>query len=220
MHQGQALILSAVLPEQLCCGLEGSQPTIVAVTTLNRLTVYTGSASGHDLIYQQQVRALGTALAEGGIGVVYGGGKVGLMGQIADSTMEAGGQVIGVIPEVLIGREVAHQGLTQLDVVDNMHTRKARMGELGDAFLALPGGMGTLEELFEVWTWQYLGIHTKPVALYNVKGFWNPLLEMIDHQVREGFIASWRRDALVVAETPESMITQLHAWQPPEQATT
>lgn len=187
------------------------------MTELNRITVFTGGASGHDLAYQQEVRGLGAELGWAGIGLVYGGGKVGLMGQIADSALEAGGQVVGVIPEVLMEREVAHLGLTQLEIVPDMHIRKARLGALGDAFVALPGGMGTLEELFEVWTWQYLGLHTKPVALYNTKGFWSPLLEMIDHQVAEGFIAGWRRDALVVADTPGDLIAQLRAWQPPAQ---
>lgn len=190
------------------------------MTELNRLSIFTGSATGHDLTYQQQVRTLGAALAEAGVGVVYGGGKVGLMGQIADSALEAGGEVIGVIPEVLVEREAAHRGLTQLELVADMHTRKARLGELGDAFVTLPGGMGTLEELFEVWTWQYLGIYAKPVALYNTKGFWNPLLKMIDHQVDEGFIAGWRRDALVIADTPEDLITQLRAWEPPAEDVT
>ncbi|NLS10644.1 TIGR00730 family Rossman fold protein [Nesterenkonia sp. MY13] len=180
---------------------------------MTRLTIYTGSATGHDLTYQQEVRSLGVTLAEEGIGVVFGGGKVGLMGQLADATLEAGGEVTGIIPEVLVEREAAHLGLTSLEVVADMHQRKARMGELGDAFLALPGGMGTLEELFEVWTWQYLGIHSKPVALYNTKGFWDPLLAMIDHQVAEGFIAGWRRDALVVADTPDSLVVQLRDWQ-------
>lgn len=190
---------------------------MVAVTELNRITIFTGSASGHDLAYQQQARILGAALGKAGIGVVYGGGKVGLMGQIADAALEVGGEVYGVIPQVLMQSEVAHQGLTGLDVVPDMHVRKSRMGKLGDAFVALPGGMGTLEELFEVWTWQYLGIHAKPVALYNTHGFWNPLLKMIDHQVEEGFIAGWRRDALVVAETPDDLIAQLSRWHPPVQ---
>lgn len=190
---------------------------MVSVTHLQRITVFTGGASGHNLTYQQHVRALGTEFARAGIGVVYGGGKVGLMGQIADSALEANGEVIGVIPEVLMEREVAHRNVTYLEIVPDMHFRKARLGELGDAFVALPGGMGTLEELFEVWTWQYLGIHAKPVALYNIKGFWNPLLEMIDHQVAEGFIAGWRRDALVIADTPGDLISQLQAWRPPAQ---
>ncbi|GAB3842034.1 LOG family protein [Nesterenkonia populi] len=187
------------------------------MTDLQKLTVFTGSASGADLAYQRETRRLGAALAQSGVEVVYGGGKVGLMGQMADSVIEAGGRVTGVIPEVLVEREIAHQRLTQLEVVEDMHARKARMGQLGDAFLSLPGGMGTLEELFEVWTWQYLGIHAKPVALYNTAGFWDPLLSMIDHQVAEGFIAEWRRDALVIADTPEGLISQLRAWKPPRE---
>lgn len=190
---------------------------MVAVTELNRITVFTGGASGHNLDYQQQARSLAATLGRTGIGVVYGGGKVGLMGQIADSALEAGGEVYGVIPEFLMQREAAHRGLTELEIVADMHVRKSRLGALGDAFVALPGGMGTLEELFEVWTWQYLGIHAKPVALYNTNGFWNPLLAMIDHQVKEGFIAAWRRDALVVAETPDDLIAQLRRWHPPIQ---
>lgn len=166
-------------------------------------------------MHRETTRRLGAALAEAGIAVVYGGGRVGLMGTIADSALEAGGEVIGVIPEVLVEREVAHEGLTDLEVVPDMHARKARMAQLGDAFVALPGGMGTLEELFEVWTWQYLGIHAKPVALYSPEGFWDPLLAMIDHQVAEGFIADWRRDALVTAADPDRLISQLQAWRPP-----
>ncbi|GAA1813849.1 LOG family protein [Nesterenkonia flava] len=187
------------------------------MTNLTQLSIFTGGASGHDLTYQREVRRFGAAVAQAGIGIVYGGGKVGLMGQVADAALEAGGEVTGIIPEVLTEREVAHQGLTHLEVVPDMHTRKARLGELGDAFVTLPGGMGTLEELFEVWTWQYLGIYAKPVALYNTKGFWNPLLKMIDHQVAEGFIAGWRRDALVIADTPEDLLDQLRAWEPPAQ---
>lgn len=181
----------------------------------NALTVFTGSASGADLDYTEEVRRLGTDLAGAGVSVIYGGGKVGLMGQIADAALEAGGEVHGVIPEVLMGREVGHHGLTSLEIVPDMHTRKSRMAELGDGFIALPGGMGTLEEFFEVWTWQYLGLHAKPVGLYNVKGFWDPLLAMVDHMVDEGFMAAWRRQDLVISSEPEDLITQLRAWTPP-----
>ncbi|GAA1137069.1 TIGR00730 family Rossman fold protein [Nesterenkonia lutea] len=179
-----------------------------------RLTVFTGSASGVDLGYTAEARRLGTALAGAGIGVVYGGGKVGLMGQIADAALEAGGEVHGVIPEVLMSREVGHQGLTSLELVQDMHTRKSRMADLGDGFVALPGGMGTLEEFFEVWTWQYLGLHTKPVGLYNVQGFWDPLLAMVDHMVAEGFMSAWRREALVISDDPQELIRQLRSWTP------
>ncbi len=178
------------------------------------LTVFTGSASGTDPDYAEEIRELGTALAAAGIGVVYGGATVGLMGHIADAALEAGGEVRGVIPEVLMNREVAHQGLTSLELVPDMHARKSRMAELGDGFLALPGGMGTLEEFFEVWTWQYLGLHAKPVGLYNLKGFWDPLLSMVDHMVAEGFLSPARRDALVISADPQDLIHQLRAWSP------
>lgn len=178
------------------------------------LTVFTGSASGADPDYTTAARELGADLAAAGFSVVYGGATVGLMGQIADAALEAGGEVHGVIPEVLMNREVAHQGLTSLELVPDMHTRKSRMAELGDGFLALPGGMGTLEEFFEVWTWQYLGLHAKPVGLYNVKGFWDPLLSMVDHMVAQGFMSPARRDALVISADPQDLIHQLRAWTP------
>lgn len=179
------------------------------------MAIFTGGASGRDTVYERSAREVGAALAEAGLGVVCGGGRVGLMGHIAEAALRAGGEVIGVIPQVLVDREEAHRGLSRLEVVADMHTRKARFAELSEAFVALPGGMGTLEELFEVWTWQYLNIHSKPVALYNVGGFWEPLLQMIDHQVAEGFIADWRRDALVVADEPADLIAQLRSWRPP-----
>lgn len=185
-------------------------------SAFSRLTVFTGSATGADLVYQRQTRGLGAALAHAGLDLVYGGGKVGLMGQIADAALEAGGEVHGVIPEVLVQKEIGHTGLTRLEVVADMHARRTRMAELGDGFVALPGGMGTLEEFFEVWTWQYLGLHRKPVGLYNVHGFWDPLLRMIDHMVAEGFMARWRREALVISSEPEDLIAQLRRWQPPE----
>lgn len=181
---------------------------------LRRLTIFTGSATGTDLSYQQEVRKLGQVLAAQGVGVVYGGGKVGLMGQVADAVLDSGGEVYGVIPDVLIDKEMGHPGLTQLDVVPDMHTRKQRMAQLGDAFVALPGGMGTLEEFFEAWTWQYLDIHSKPVGLYNVGGFWDPLLAMVDHMVAAGFMSQWRRDVLVVSDTPEDLLAQFQAWPP------
>lgn len=185
------------------------------MSDLSRLTVFTGSATGADLDYQQEVRRLGRVLAEEGVGVVYGGGRVGLMGHIADAALEAGGEVRGVIPQVLVEREAAHPGLTHLEVVADIHERKRMMADHGDAFIALPGGMGTLEEFFEVWTWQYLNIHSKPVGLYNVKGFWDPLLAMVDHMVAEGFMAEWRRDALVLSDEPQELIARLRAWQMP-----
>lgn len=173
------------------------------------LTVFTGASTGSNPDRQQQVRQLGTELGREGLGIAYGGGSRGLMGTIADSVLDAGGHVHGVIPEALVETEQAHAGLTQLEIVLDMHQRKARMAALGDAFLALPGGMGTAEEFFEIWTWQYLGLHSKPVGLYNVGGFWDPMLAMVDHMVEEGFMAPWRRESLVVAESPADVIAQM-----------
>lgn len=183
--------------------------------TLDRITVFTGSAAGARPEYAAAAEALGRELAARGIGVVYGGGKVGLMGTVADAALAAGGEVDGVIPQVLVSGEVAHEGLTRLDVVETMHARKERMAELGDAFVALPGGAGTLEELFEVWTWQQLGIHAKPVALYDVDGFWNPLLALLEHMVAQGFLAPGRLSGLIVASDPGDLLERLAAWEAP-----
>ena len=180
-----------------------------------RLTIFTGSSTGSDLIYQREAHTLGHRLAQAGIGVVYGGAKVGLMGIIADAALEAGGEVIGVMPQGLKDQEIAHPELSQLHVVADMHQRKKMMAELGDGFVAFPGGMGTLEEFFEAWTWQYLGIHGKPVGLYNVESFWQPLLEMVDRMVAEGFLAPWRRDALILSEDPDTLLEHLQAWELP-----
>lgn len=185
------------------------------MSELSHLTVFTGSATGADLDYQYEVRRLGRTLAEEGIGIVYGGGKVGLMGHIADAALEAGGEVRGIIPQVLVEREIAHPALTHMDLVEDMHDRKKKMADYGDAFIALPGGMGTLEEFFEAWTWQYLNIHAKPVGLYNVRGFWDPLLAMVDHMVAEGFMAEWRRDALVISDEPQELVVRLREWELP-----
>lgn len=189
--------------------------TTPARGALRHLTLFTGSSAGRDARYATAVRELAEALAVRGVGVVYGGGRVGLMGEVADAALGAGGEVLGVMPQALVDGEIAHPGLTRLEVVADMHERKLRMGELGDGFVALPGGAGTLEELFEVWTWQQLGIHAKPVALYDVGGFWRPLLAMVDHMVAEGFLAATYRDALVVADTPHDLLAALDAWQAP-----
>lgn len=179
------------------------------------VTVFTGSASGNDPIYTDAVSTLARAFTEHGIDLVYGGGHVGLMGAVADAVLDAGGHVTGVMPQALVDGEIAHAGLTRLEIVADMHERKLRMAELGDAFLALPGGAGTLEEFFEVWTWQQLGIHAKPVALYDVNGFWQPLLTMIDQLVDEGFLARHYRDALIVAHSPDELLDAWSRWDPP-----
>jgi uncharacterized protein (TIGR00730 family) len=152
-----------------------------------RFAIFTGSASGPS----QHIEAVTTFAAElvaGGAGIVYGGGRVGLMGAIADAALAAGGEVIGVIPDFLVDREVAHMGLTRLEVVVNMHERKARMAELADAFVALPGGAGTLDELFEAWTWGQLGLHDKPVALLDVDGFYGPLVQQLGAMAAAGYL--------------------------------
>lgn len=179
------------------------------------ITAFTGSARGADSVYADAVAELAKTLAAERVGLVYGGGKVGLMGHVADAVLQAGGEVTGVIPQLLVDGETAHRGLTRLEIVADMSERKRRMAELGDAFIALPGGPGTLEEFFEAWTWQNLGIHTKPVALYDVNGFWQPLLTMIDHMVEAGFLAQQYRDALIVARTPRDLLDAWAVWQAP-----
>src|SRR6185503_14872599 len=146
---------------------------------MSRLCVFCGSSPGHDPAYGAAAAQLGRVLAERGIGLVYGGGRVGLMGILADAALAAGGEVIGVIPQALLDREIGHRGLTQLRVVDSMHSRKALMGDLADGFIALPGGIGTLEELFEVWTWAQLGLHRKPCGLLDANGFYAPLVDFL-----------------------------------------
>ena len=166
---------------------------------MNRLAVYCGSSPGADPAFAEAARALGAEMARRGIGLVYGGGRLGLMGVVADAVLAAGGEAYGVIPQALIELEVAHTGLTELHVVTTMHERKARMTDLTDAFLALPGGIGTLDELFEAWSWNALGYHAKPFALLNVAGFWDNLVELMDHVADSGFMSPARRAQLLVA---------------------
>lgn len=182
---------------------------------IHRVTVFTGSSPGHDPAYLRAAVDVGQAFAARGIGVVYGGGNVGLMGAVSTSAREAGAAVHGVMPEALVDKELAHPDLTTFEVVPDMHARKLRMAELGDAFVALPGGIGTLEEFFEVWTWLQLGIHRKPVAVYDVRGFWRPMLTMVDRMVEEGFVTSEFRESLLVVSTPRDLIRGLEEWEPP-----
>jgi len=167
---------------------------------MKRVAVYCGSSMGADPAFADSARALGQEMARRGLGLVYGGGKRGLMGVVADSVLEAGGEVFGVIPQSLVDLEVAHLGLTELHTVVTMHERKAKMTELTDAFVALPGGIGTFDELFEAWTWNALGYHAKPFALLNVSGFWNGLIGFLDHATMSGFMSPARRAQLIVAE--------------------
>ena len=183
--------------------------------SIRRITVFTGSSAGTDPAYARAAVDVGEALAARGIAVVYGGGNVGLMGAVSTAASEAGGEVHGVMPEALVDKEIAHTGLTTFEIVPDMHARKMRMADLGDAFVALPGGIGTLEEFFEVWTWLQLGIHRKPVAVYDVRGFWRPMLTMLDRMVEEGFVTGSFRDSLLVATTPRELIRLLEEWTPP-----
>jgi uncharacterized protein (TIGR00730 family) len=171
-----------------------------------RICVYCGSSAGNRPIYLEAAAALGTLLAERGIGLVYGGASVGTMGAVADAAIAAGGEVIGVIPTHLAGHEIGHPGLTELHVVANMHERKARMAQLADGFLALPGGGGTLEELFEIWTWAQLGLHDKPIGLVDVEGYYQPLLTMVEHMVDAGFVRTAYRDMVAIDADPATLL--------------
>lgn len=177
--------------------------------SLRRICVFCGAHPGHDPAFAAAAQALARCMVERGLGVVTGGGSVGLMGAVADAALAAGGTVIGVIPQGLARKEIAHQGLTEQHVVPDMHTRKALMAELSDAFIALPGGFGTLEELFEVTTWGQLGIHHKPIGVLNVLGYYDPLLAQIDHGVAQGFIRVEYRTLLRASHDPASLIDLL-----------
>lgn len=182
---------------------------------MKRICVFCGSNNGVHPDYLQAARDLGVTLASRGIGLVYGGARVGLMGAIADTVLEHSGEAIGVIPEALVAREVAHSGLTQLHVVKSMHERKARMSELSDAFIALPGGFGTLEEFAEVLTWAQLGLHRKPFGLLNVQGYYTPLLAFFDHAVQEGFVPPAHRAMVLAEEDPDRLVDLLAEYDPP-----
>jgi len=179
-----------------------------------RLCVFCGSRSGVRPEYAAAARELGRRMAEQRIELVFGGGKVGLMGVLADSVLKHGGSAIGIIPRGLLEREVGHTGLTRLEVVQTMHERKARMAELSDGFVALPGGYGTFEELCEVVTWAQLGIHEKPCVLVDVAGYWQPLMAQIDVGVREGFVDPSMRSLLTSASTLDQLFQQLESFQP------
>jgi uncharacterized protein (TIGR00730 family) len=181
---------------------------------MHRLCVFCGSSAGHRAIFAEHTHRLGAALAARRLGLVYGGGHIGLMGILADAVLRAGGEVIGVIPQALVDEELAHKGLTQLRVVTSMHQRKALMAELSDGFVALPGGFGTGDELFEVLTWTQLGLHAKPIGLLNVTGYFDPLLAWLDHMVCEGFVRPVHRRLLLEANEPERLIDLLFQPRP------
>jgi uncharacterized protein (TIGR00730 family) len=182
---------------------------------LNSLCVFCGSNPGASPAYAEAAARLGRIVAGRGMTLVYGGGRVGLMGVVAGAALAAGGRVIGVIPEALATLELAHDGLTELQVVGSMHERKARMSELSDGFLALPGGIGTLEEWFEVWTWSQLGFQPKPCGLLNVAGYYDHLLAFLDHMTEERFLARVHRSMAIVDDQPERLLDRLASCQPP-----
>lgn len=179
------------------------------------ICVFCGSSPGLGPEYLYAAQQLGYALAERGLGLVYGGAKVGTMGRIAEATLEKGGEVIGVIPKGLLEKEVAFTRLTDLRVVDSMHERKALMADLSDGFIALPGGLGTIEEFFEVATWAQLGIHPKPCGLLNVKHYYDRLMDFLDHTVGEKFVELEHRSMIMVDENPESLLQQFGTYHPP-----
>lgn len=181
---------------------------------MQRICVYCGSSLGARLAYHDAARRLGETLAERGIGLVYGGASVGLMGVVADGALARGGEVIGVLPEVLKHKEIAHPGLSELHIVGSMHERKALMAELSDAFIALPGGLGTLEELFEILTWALLGLHRKPCGLLNVEGYYDGLAAFLARSVSDGFLRQKHRDLLLVAESTEALLAGLVRYRP------
>ena len=183
---------------------------------MKRICVFCGSRSGVSRVYEEGARWLAQALVEEGLTLVYGGGRVGLMGVLADAVLDFGGEAIGVIPKVLVRREVAHMGLSDLRVVGSMHERKALMSELSEGFVALPGGTGTLEEFFEVLSWAQLGVHRKPCGLLNVEGYYDPLLTLFHNIVAQGFLSEEHRSMVLVETEPEPLLEAFARYQAPE----
>jgi hypothetical protein len=181
---------------------------------VKRICVFCGSSPGARPEYADAARDMGRALVEAGMGLVYGGGRVGLMGTVADAVMQAGGEVIGVIPEALMRREVGHHGITDLRVVGSMHERKALMADLSDGFVAMPGGYGTFEEFCEVITWSQLGIHPKPCGLLNVADYYGPLLALFDHAVAEGFVRTQHRELVLEDTSPAALLEKMRHFVP------
>ena len=179
---------------------------------MKKVCVYCGSSAGKRPEYAYAARSLAKALTQRGIGLVYGGASVGIMGEIADAVLAGGGNVIGVIPQALANKEVAHEGLTELKIVGSMHERKQVMMDLSDGFIALPGGLGTQEELFEVLTWSQLGFHKKPCGLLNVEGYYDKLCSFLDHAVEEQFVKTHHREMLLLEDSPEKLLTLMEAY--------
>lgn len=185
------------------------------MTGISALCVYCGSSNQVDPVYLEAARQVGWEAATRGIGIVFGGGRVGMMGAVADGALDAGGEVIGIIPGHLQEQEVGHDGLARLEIVDSMHVRKMRMFELSDAFCALPGGLGTLDETFEIVTWKQLGLHDAPVLLVNLGGYWDPLLQMVAHQAAAGFVRPQHQQLFQVVDGVEALFDALEAAEPP-----
>ncbi len=181
---------------------------------MKRIAVYCGSATPADPVYIETARRVGRTLAEKGIGVVYGGGRLGLMGAVADSALEAGGAVIGVIPEALVGSEVAHKGCTELHVVPGMHERKRMFTDLSDGFLTIPGGVGTMDELWEAISWAQLGYHAKPVGVLNAAGFYDKLIEFNEHMISVGFIREQHKGILIADDQLDRLLTRMAMYEP------
>lgn len=191
--------------------------TSIQTASIKTACVYCGSSTISDPIYDQPTIALGTALAKAGITLTYGGGSPGLMGKVADACMAAGGKVIGIIPEAILKLEARHNDLTELIVVDNMHTRKRMMAERADAFVVMPGGLGTLDEMFEILTWRYLGIHDKPVIIANIMGYWDKLLALMDHMAEKKFLREHHLKTFVVARDVDEIMAILTHMPPAPQ---
>jgi uncharacterized protein (TIGR00730 family) len=181
---------------------------------MKSVAVYCGASSGTNELFTQQAQAMGQALAERGFTLVYGGGRVGLMGAVADSALAHGGRVIGVIPDFLVAKEVEHRGVTELHIVKSMHERKLMMADLAEGFVAMPGGYGTLEELFEVLTWGQLGLHKKPIGMLNVAGYYDHLLRALDHMADEGLLRRENRNQLLSNAHPHGMLDEMLAYRP------
>ncbi len=190
-------------------------PTNRSMSSLRSICVFCGAATGRDPSYAAAAAVTGETLARRGIRVVYGGGRLGLMGTVADAALAAGGEVVGVIPRGLVDRELAHPTLTELRIVETLHERKAQMAELADGFLALPGGLGTLEELAEVLSWAQLDLHAKPIGLLDVGGYFAPLEAFLDRAVAEGFIAARHRRLLLSDDDLDALLRRFDAWEPP-----
>ncbi len=180
-----------------------------------RICVYCGSSAGNNSEYALAADALGKTMAKRGYGLVYGGASIGLMGELADTVLDSGGEVIGVMPSILAEKEIAHPRLTDLHVTSSMHDRKSVMADLSDAFVAMPGGLGTLEELFEIWTWGQLGFHDKPIGILNIDGYFDGILSFLDHAVIEGFVKGPHRDMLIETDSPDDLFDSIEDYAAP-----